>query len=415
MYYKYLISILTLTILISSCSKSDELNMDHDGDGIENMLDNCPEVSNPDQMDSDGDGIGDVCDTPNLNIPTEFPFDLTTETYFDPEVREIEPSYGYSWADPVCANVLDQDEYNPSQGNSYVRDPVLSRELSNEYDLHQGLDITPFVSCGTDIYDEDNPPPIISMCDGTIIEINEDNKCSIYVACDQTFINPEVGDEVEFIYRHLEAFQLGLAEGDYVNKGDILGSMGRCDANKIHLHLSCRGESGNKKLARMFNPERGGFLNTTQTAEMKMLYSTADSTLFRIIFPGNEWGVNEFYIESGTETRRYNMEEVIEIADGSEERDDPHFIQGLGLYAYGFNGDKSACSLYENDKEDYPAYYPASAQRETGKFYPIECEGLASKVAFIVDLKWYGQIDTRITVGMTDVWGFGVKSNIKIE
>ncbi len=39
---------------------------DTDNDGIININDNCPTVSNPEQIDGDGDGIGDVCD----NCPT---------------------------------------------------------------------------------------------------------------------------------------------------------------------------------------------------------------------------------------------------------------------------------------------------------------------------------------------------------
>jgi hypothetical protein len=36
---------------------------DLDGDGILNVSDNCPEVSNPEQYDTDGDGVGNACDT----------------------------------------------------------------------------------------------------------------------------------------------------------------------------------------------------------------------------------------------------------------------------------------------------------------------------------------------------------------
>lgn len=35
---------------------------DSDGDGIDDTIDNCPLVANPDQVDSDNNGIGDVCD-----------------------------------------------------------------------------------------------------------------------------------------------------------------------------------------------------------------------------------------------------------------------------------------------------------------------------------------------------------------
>lgn len=35
---------------------------DSDGDGIPDLIDNCPTVYNPDQLDSDNDGVGDACD-----------------------------------------------------------------------------------------------------------------------------------------------------------------------------------------------------------------------------------------------------------------------------------------------------------------------------------------------------------------
>jgi MYXO-CTERM domain-containing protein len=42
---------------------------DRDGDGIDDLIDNCPNVFNPSQADADGDGIGDACDACPLTPP----------------------------------------------------------------------------------------------------------------------------------------------------------------------------------------------------------------------------------------------------------------------------------------------------------------------------------------------------------
>lgn len=47
----------------SSNVGGDVVQQDGDGDGIADLDDNCPFVSNPNQTDTDGDGVGDLCDS----------------------------------------------------------------------------------------------------------------------------------------------------------------------------------------------------------------------------------------------------------------------------------------------------------------------------------------------------------------
>ncbi|HKY32576.1 MAG TPA: thrombospondin type 3 repeat-containing protein [Candidatus Polarisedimenticolia bacterium] len=53
------------------------LSIDHEGDGVPFLDDNCPFDANPGQQDGDGDGSGDPCDTcPGLSNPVDADLDL---------------------------------------------------------------------------------------------------------------------------------------------------------------------------------------------------------------------------------------------------------------------------------------------------------------------------------------------------
>jgi len=59
-----------------------EINLDADGDGIVDSLDNCPDIYNPDQEDYDLDGVGDSCDACNDFAPViDSPGDTVSVTF----------------------------------------------------------------------------------------------------------------------------------------------------------------------------------------------------------------------------------------------------------------------------------------------------------------------------------------------
>jgi hypothetical protein len=74
----------SILVNYTDIGKSYQQSDDSDRDGIDDSLDNCPYVANPDQADVDGDGVGNVCDncaaTPNADQKVNTCGDLWAST-----------------------------------------------------------------------------------------------------------------------------------------------------------------------------------------------------------------------------------------------------------------------------------------------------------------------------------------------
>jgi len=96
----------------------DDPENDADSDGICGDVDNCPYSPNPFQLDGDGDGVGDVCD----NCPAEYnPDQDDSDGDGSGDICDICPYDPLDDADNdgICADVDNcPDEYNPGQDDA---------------------------------------------------------------------------------------------------------------------------------------------------------------------------------------------------------------------------------------------------------------------------------------------------------
>jgi hypothetical protein len=110
-------------ILYSRCSPSNAYcpGADDDGDGVADLVDNCPAVYNPAQEDTDRDGVGDVCDDcPDAPGPPEnggCPLILCGDVDCDDDVDAVDALFILQY---VVGARQASDQCPPPEGHLYL-------------------------------------------------------------------------------------------------------------------------------------------------------------------------------------------------------------------------------------------------------------------------------------------------------
>lgn len=147
-----------------------------------------------------------------------------------PVTDSTSSSEGSSESDSVTENTGKEDDQEsisimPAEGNiirDYSGDGLVYSETLNQYLAHRAVDIGAPV--GTDV---------IAAESGTVIKAANDDRYGLTVTLSH-------GSGLETSYSNLA--EASVAEGDVVNKGDKLGTVGQCSlfesADDPHLHFS---------------------------------------------------------------------------------------------------------------------------------------------------------------------------------
>jgi hypothetical protein len=136
-----------------------QTNPDWDGDGVANLVDNCPWIGNANQLDSDHDGIGDACD----NCPL-----AANHSQADQDADSL---------GDACDPDIDNDGVlNAADNCDFVVNP--GQEASDADTLGDACDNCPTVP-NNDQFD-DNGDGIGDLCDGRIHIHSQDLADTIY-------------------------------------------------------------------------------------------------------------------------------------------------------------------------------------------------------------------------------------------
>ncbi|MEM7036940.1 MAG: T9SS type A sorting domain-containing protein [Bacteroidota bacterium] len=360
---------------------------------------------------------------------------------------ETDPGH-YQFIYPVCTDIFDSLNYYPPNQGVYNKATYGFRYLSNtagKSDNHGGFDYWNEVECDGVAYDDAMLHPILCMCDGivsevihgpdSIMELTPEGR-SVQVLCDS--LHQSLGSNIWINYRHLSGLGPKAVVADTaapnsvsISKGDTIGWAGESGiTSNVHLHLSAESDHPDyghffMNTARIFDPEaEANVLRPLDHARMELLQDWPDSALFRIIWPWDRT-LNRIQFENGSFSETFDFEAAYDT--GSPVRDQPGALPGFSVYAYQFNGFRTAKYRYDLEKPNMPAFYPASPQRDTNltlynyTHFPITHDSVAYVYDVVVHDLPMGHDPDSFVVRMSDVWGytvqgdFGIGSGVEVD
>ncbi len=362
---------------------------------------------------------------------------LSTTAYRDVSIPYIElnPSK-YNYAYPIQDDILNLNNFSPPNDGLYLKSTYGHRYLSttsNKSDNHGGFDYWSEHTFNGINYNSSNKPPIKCMCDGVISQVIDgpDSEIeltaigrTVRVTCDS--LSQAFGGTTSIYYRHLQSVgpladvaKTAPSNTVRIQKGDLIGIMGESGTTtNVHLHLSqvvVHPLYGNAFLstARLFDPTlHPGVLKELTDARIELLYNWPDSALFRITWPFNQT-INQFEFINQSDTIVFNKEAAYDT--GASNRDDYDCLPDVNVFAYQFNGKRTAKYRYLGEMNNIPARYPASPQRDNNiatygyQHIPIDYDSVGYVYDFIVKNLSSSHQKEDFIVKLSDVWGYTVE------